>query len=96
MGCPNESEEKMKAWEVTIVGWSGMRSIVAAPTRGKAINHELKAATDANYEVGWTDFRARRAPEHDAAAEKSEEVECVGWWDELGGCVNSSGVLADE
>lgn len=59
----------MKAYEVKIVGWSGMRQIMAGYNRGHIKSGSLRAARDAGYEmILYTDFRVRRAPQFDANA----------------------------
>lgn len=41
-----------------------------ATTRAQAIHRNLCSAQGAGYTLKWTDFRARRAPQYDAAFAK--------------------------
>ena len=62
-------ERIMRAYEVEIVGWRGMRQIMAGYNRNHIKSGSLRSAKDAGYElISYTDFRVRRAPEFDPAA----------------------------
>ena len=58
----------MKAYSVTLLTWPGLVLIYGAETRAQAIFKCYSSATDAGYDVKWTDFRARRCPMYDEAA----------------------------
>jgi len=57
----------MRAWSVYCELITGKEPVIAiARSRGKATIAALGSARDAGYDVSWTDFRAVRAPRHDA------------------------------
>jgi hypothetical protein len=67
---------RMKAWRTTACG---IESIVAAETRNQARSRTARSAFDANFQVRFTEVKARRAPEHDAWAEMDASNAC---WEE--------------
>lgn len=56
------------AFEISIMGWRGIRQIVAARNRGHAKAGQYRDAKDAGYDIPYTDFRARRAKQYDELA----------------------------
>lgn len=58
----------MKAYEITIAGFRGMREIVAARTRNHAKVEQYRSALDAGYEIAYIEVSAKRAPQYDAEA----------------------------
>lgn len=78
----------MKAFEVSITTWNNMRIIVSADTPGKAKSAQFLAAFEAGYQIPFTNFRARRAPEFDNLA--NQKTGWLGWQDkgEAWGCLS--------
>jgi len=66
-----------KAWRVNLCG---VDSIVAAETRGQAVQRTISSAREVGYKPKWTDARCVREPKHDGWAEV----------DASGGCWNES------
>lgn len=78
----------MKAYEITVKGWRGMRQIAAAKTAGQAKAEQYAAAREVDYNIPFIDFRARRAPQFDqlaAAHEGKRGPICLGWEDKVDG-----------
>ncbi len=58
----------MKAYELRIKGFDGMRCILAAKNRNHARIWHFHDAKDAGYEILYIDVSAKRAPQYDSAA----------------------------
>jgi hypothetical protein len=76
---PN-SDQPLKAYQVTIKTWPGMLAIYAAPSRAKAIQAAWESARAAEYDIAWQDHVGHRAPKFDKlAAQADSSGACLGW-----------------
>lgn len=64
----------MKAYAVRMLSWPGLVLIYAAESRAKAIAMNLKAATDAGYNINWNEHRVTRCPAYDDLAVRQGEL----------------------
>lgn len=73
----------MLAYKVTIEGWLGMETAVAANTPGQAKAHEWRQCNlEAGCDVSFTRFRAVRAPEFDGSVDQNgRSPYSLGWKD---------------
>jgi len=83
-----------KAYLVTLVGWPDLSLIIPAETPGKAKALGYADAHEAGFNWAFVDFRARRIPEFDDLAKKTEGQYpwCLGWKEggESWGCLSAT------
>lgn len=83
--------EPVKAWWITHPWFPGHESVYIGETVGKAKYNAYLSARDARYDISFTEFRARRAPEFDELAREARARWskaqwyghcCLGWRDD--------------
>lgn len=74
-----------KAWKVTAKRWPKYQGIWRAETCGKAKSLLLHLINESGYDDPFTEMTAVRAPEFDALARTSPQLNCLGWRDGIDG-----------
>ena len=84
----------LKAYRVTVNGWSDFEMIYPGTTRGKAKSYAYWSSDLAGFSAPFTEFRARRAPEFDELVQEAvgKMPWCFGWKDggESWGCLKGA------